>query len=106
LLYLISPSARKSHHAGHHDTEHKVKHDLPVPMRDEHSTVDKDAHATPLATTEEPDLMKDDEGTVANVASSVALSEVRYLFICSGCTYPLISHFYGRQVTCHKMHNL
>ena len=71
-------------------------------MPDEHS---KDAHAS-LATPEELDLMKDDEGTVVNVAPSVALSEVRCLFICSGCTYPLISHFYGRQVTCHKMPNL
>ncbi len=95
FLYLISPSARKSHHAEHHDTEHKGKHDLPVLMHDEHSKVEKDTHATSeSSTTEQPDLVKDDEGTVTNVAPSVSLSEVRCLLMfCYTC--PLNCHIYG-----------
>jgi len=59
FLYLVSPSARKTHH-----TAHKDKHEFPALAHEEHS-VNKP----------EPELMKDDEGKVADVASSVALAE-------------------------------
>ena len=55
----MSPSARKSHHLEH-------KHDSHAQSHDDHS---KDK-------TPEPELMKDDEGAVADVASSVTLAEV------------------------------
>lgn len=55
LLYLLSPSARKSHHVEHNS-------------HDEHSEVTQDK-------TPEPELMKDDEGAVADVASSITLAE-------------------------------
>jgi hypothetical protein len=71
----LSPSARKSHHS-----EHKDKHDFPALLQDDHAKVLKDAHVVPEPATDvekpEPELMKDDEGAVADVASSIALAEV------------------------------
>ncbi|PPQ85169.1 hypothetical protein CVT25_004176 [Psilocybe cyanescens] len=60
FLYLVSPSARKNQHGIHND--HKeyptLKHNADAPKHDE-----------PV------ELMKDDEGTEANVGASIALSE-------------------------------
>ncbi|TFK40876.1 hypothetical protein BDQ12DRAFT_680212 [Crucibulum laeve] len=59
FLYLVSPSARKNRHDFHDD-----KHDYP-------GYTPKD-HAAPAA---EPVVVKDDEGTPANVSSSIKLAE-------------------------------
>jgi len=69
LLYLLSPSARKNTHGVHND--HR---DFPALKKHEgHSS--ESAVAVPVTET-----MKDDEGTEANVSSSMALSQVRIIY--------------------------
>ena len=71
LLYLLSPSAKKSH--GSHDTHHG-------------SSAHEPKHAEPVKEAEEPPkepepvLMKDDEGTVADVTESIKQAEVSFNF--------------------------
>ncbi|KAF8158069.1 hypothetical protein B0H34DRAFT_707395 [Crassisporium funariophilum] len=68
LLYLISPSARKNTHAVHND-----QRDFPaLKLHDEHYAP-TNKNIPPAAAKEE--TMTDDEGTEANVGSSIALSE-------------------------------
>lgn len=71
FLYLLSPSARKSHaeHAVHHD-----HHDFPTLGKGDqsHSQV---SESQQTEETERPEIMKDDEGTPADVSASIALSQ-------------------------------
>ena len=67
FLYLLSPSARKNLHGVHND-----HHDFPaLKQHEEHHAPETEAPV---------EILKDDEGTEANVASSIALSQVRILF--------------------------
>ncbi|KXN92852.1 hypothetical protein AN958_06957 [Leucoagaricus sp. SymC.cos] len=69
FLYLVSPSARKSQkeHAVHHD-----HHDFPTLGKEapSHSQSEPQKEGTEL-----PEVMKDDEGTPADVTATIALSE-------------------------------
>jgi hypothetical protein len=58
-MYLVSPSARKSREA---HAVHQSHHEQPA------STEQPEA--------QEPEVMKDDEGTPADVTATVALAEV------------------------------
>jgi len=76
----LSPSARKSQaeHAIHNDY-----HDFPA-LRNEassHSQVSE----TEQEETQPAEIMTDDEGTPADVAASIALSEVRIFFFAFFC---------------------
>ncbi|KAF9468644.1 hypothetical protein BDZ94DRAFT_1317808 [Collybia nuda] len=64
FLYLVSPSARKSTHSAHND-----KHDFPAPKTAKH------VPETVKEPEPEPVIMKDDEGTEANVAESLQQAE-------------------------------
>jgi len=68
LLYLLSPSARKNTHGVHDD-----HHDFPALKQHQTSKTEPAV-----------EIIKDDEGTEANVASSIALSEVRIVFLIPG----------------------
>ena len=71
LLYLLSPSARKNTHGVHND-----HHDYPaLKKHEEHKAHKSESDAA----VPEVEIMKDDEGTEANVASSIALSQVRII---------------------------
>jgi len=59
FLYLVSPSARKSQHA---HAVHNDHHDFPALEKEKHES-------------KQPEIMKDDEGTPADVTDSIALSE-------------------------------
>jgi len=63
LLYLLSPSAKKNTHGVHND--HR---DFPALQK-------QDGHQAEPAAAAPVEILKDDEGTEANVASSIALSE-------------------------------
>jgi len=64
FLYLLSPSARKNTHGVHND-----HHDFPALKQHEGHQANKSESAP------EVEIMKDDEGTETNVASSIALSQ-------------------------------
>ncbi|PPR05421.1 hypothetical protein CVT24_008034 [Panaeolus cyanescens] len=71
LLYLVSPSARKSQaeHAVHHD-----KREFPTLHKDVSEA--KDVHApAPVDSQPAPEIMTDDEGTAVDVSSSIELAE-------------------------------
>lgn len=102
----MSPSARKSQaeHAIHNDY-----HDFPA-LRNEassHSQVSE----TEQEETQPAEIMTDDEGTPADVAASIVLSEVRIfssLFFACWSVCMLTGVFWGgsRKVTCLKIPNL
>ncbi|KAF4617507.1 hypothetical protein D9613_005753 [Agrocybe pediades] len=62
FLYLVSPSARKKEHLPHND-----KHDFP--------NLQTKTSSTPESKSAPVELMKDSEGTEANVASSIELAQ-------------------------------
>ncbi|KAF9452951.1 hypothetical protein P691DRAFT_659771 [Macrolepiota fuliginosa MF-IS2] len=59
FLYLVSPSARKSQHA---HAVHNDHHDYPALEKEKHES-------------KQSEIVKDDEGTPADVTDSIALSE-------------------------------
>jgi len=99
----LSPSARKSQaeHAIHNDY-----HDFPALQKEtsSHSQVSEAEQEE----TKSAEIMTDDEGTPADVAASIALSEVRaytLFFLAWWSVCMLIEFFGGRRVMCLKIPN-
>ncbi|KAF9525530.1 hypothetical protein CPB83DRAFT_885554 [Crepidotus variabilis] len=71
FLYLVSPTARKTEH----HIDHKDKHEHPALLNDEHSKVLEDK--AEKAEKPKPEVVQDDEGTPADVSSSVAVAQFK-----------------------------
>ena len=74
LLYLLSPSARKNTHGAHND---------------HHALKQHEEHQAPKSESPAVEILKDDEGTEANVTSSIALAQVR-IYACISYPRPSI----------------
>ncbi|KAF9481214.1 hypothetical protein BDN70DRAFT_876689 [Pholiota conissans] len=71
FLYLVSPSARKKEHLAHED-----KHDYPTLKTKKEPAPEPVTAPEPVKAEAAPvELLADDEGTVADVGASIAVSE-------------------------------